>query len=216
MVMETITRVIEKLGTADVDARLEELLVDGILYSFQEQTGDDGDVMLDGFGTVVNALGTRAKPYLPQICGTIKWRLNNKSAEVRQQAADLIARVASVMKTCEEEQLMGHLGVVLYEYLGEEYPEVLGSILGALKSIVNVTGMSKMTPPVKARSHFFTLVPIRPRSRGERRSLRTFILPGVCFSPPITPRWFQSRRASTPFNSASDAFELHPDVRSLV
>ena len=149
MVMETITRVIEKLGTADVDARLEELLVDGILYSFQEQTGDDGDVMLDGFGTVVNALVTRAKPYLPQICGTIKWRLNNKSAEVRQQAADLIARVASVMKTCEEEQLMGHLGVVLYEYLGEEYPEVLWSILGALKSIVNVTGMSKMTPPVK-------------------------------------------------------------------
>lgn len=36
---------------------------------------------------------------------------------------------------------MGHLGVVLYEYLGEEYPEVLGSILGALKAIVNVIGM---------------------------------------------------------------------------
>ena len=32
-----------------------------------------------------------------------------------------------------QEKLMGHLGVVLYEYLGEEYPEVLGSILGALK-----------------------------------------------------------------------------------
>jgi splicing factor 3B subunit 1 len=25
---------------------------------------------------------------------------------------------------CSEEQLMGHLGIVLYEYLGEEYPEV--------------------------------------------------------------------------------------------
>ena len=44
---------------------------------------------------------------------------------------------------------MCHLGVVLYEYLGEEYPEVLGSILGALKSIVNVIGMEKMTPPIK-------------------------------------------------------------------
>lgn len=44
---------------------------------------------------------------------------------------------------------MGHLGVVLYEYLGEEYPEVLGSILGALKAIVNVIGMTKMTPPIK-------------------------------------------------------------------
>ena len=37
---------------------------------------------------------------------------------------------------------MGHLGVVLYEYLGEEYPEVLGSI-------VNVFGITKMTPPIK-------------------------------------------------------------------
>src|SRR3546814_12045168 len=91
--------------------------------------------------TVVNALGERCKPYLPQIAGTIKWRLNNKSAKVRMQAADLIARVAVVMKTCGEDQLMGHLGVVLYEYLGEEYPEVLGSILGALKAIVNVIGM---------------------------------------------------------------------------
>merc|ERR1712005_103719 len=44
---------------------------------------------------------------------------------------------------------MGHLGVVLYEYLGEEYPEVLGSILGALKAIVNVIGMPRMTPPIK-------------------------------------------------------------------
>jgi splicing factor 3B subunit 1 len=44
---------------------------------------------------------------------------------------------------------MGHLGAVLYEYLGEEYPEVLGSILGALKAIVNVIGMTKMTPPIK-------------------------------------------------------------------
>lgn len=28
---------------------------------------------------------------------------------------------------------MGYLGVVLYEYLGEEYLEVLGSIFGVLK-----------------------------------------------------------------------------------
>jgi hypothetical protein len=54
--------------------------------------------MLNGFGTVINSLGKRAKPYLPQICGTIKWRLNNKSAKIRQQAADLISRIAPVLK----------------------------------------------------------------------------------------------------------------------
>lgn len=67
---------------------------------------------------------------------------------------------------------MCHLGVVLYEYLGEEYPEVLGSILGGLKvggskvwwvevctavvcvvpavqAVVNVVGMTRMQPPIK-------------------------------------------------------------------
>ncbi|EEE56282.1 hypothetical protein OsJ_05340 [Oryza sativa Japonica Group] len=149
MVMETVEKVVANLGASDIDARLEELLIDGILYAFQEQASDDANVMLNGFGAVVNALGQGVKPYLPQICGTIKWRLNNKSAKVRQQAADLISRIAIVMKHCQEEQLMGHLGVVLYEYLGEEYPEVLGSILGALKAIVNVIGMTKMTPLIK-------------------------------------------------------------------
>jgi splicing factor 3B subunit 1 len=148
MVMETIEKIMSSLGASDVDSRLEEQLIDGILYAFQEQTTEE-IVMLNGFGTVVNALGKRVKPYLPQICGTILWRLNNKSAKVRQQAADLISRIAIVMKTCQEEKLMGHLGVVLYEYLGEEYPEVLGSILGALKAIVNVIGMTRMTPPIK-------------------------------------------------------------------
>jgi hypothetical protein len=40
--------------------------------------------MLNGFGTVLKQLGKHVKLYLPQICGTILWRLNNKSA------ADLI------------------------------------------------------------------------------------------------------------------------------
>ena len=54
---------------------------------------------------------------------------------------------------------------------------------------------------------FYTLVPIRPRRRGERRSLRTFA--GVSLRPPLgfNPH---PRRLSTP----PDAFQLHPDVAS--
>jgi splicing factor 3B subunit 1 len=70
--------------------------------------------MLNGFGTIVNQLGKRVKPYLPQICGTILWRLNNKSAKVRQQAADLISRIAVVMKTCQE--VSSCALVMLYSY----------------------------------------------------------------------------------------------------
>ncbi|KAK6499431.1 U2 snRNP component prp10 [Arthrobotrys conoides] len=148
MTLETIEKVIAALGAADIAERLEERLIDGVLYAFQEQTVEDV-VMLNGFGTVVNALGTRCKPYLPQIVSTILWRLNNKSSTVRQQSADLISRIAMVMKQCGEDALMGKLGIVLYEYLGEEYPEVLGSILGALRSIVTVVGINSMQPPIK-------------------------------------------------------------------
>jgi splicing factor 3B subunit 1 len=38
MVMETIEKIMGDLGAADIDSCLEEQLIDGILYAFQEQT----------------------------------------------------------------------------------------------------------------------------------------------------------------------------------
>ena len=126
MTMETAEKVVAALGTSDIGPRLEERLIDGMLFSYQEQSVED-IIFLNGMGTICNSLGTRCKSYIPQIVSTILWRLNNKSATVRQQAADLVSRIATVMQKCGEDALMGKLGVVLYEYLGEEYPEVLGS-----------------------------------------------------------------------------------------
>ncbi|KAH9935969.1 small nuclear ribonucleoprotein [Epithele typhae] len=150
MVMETITKVVASLGASDIDERLEVRLVDGIIYAFQEQTTED-QVMLDGFGTVVNALGIRVKPYLTQIVSTILWRLNNKSAKVRQQAADLTTRLAVVIKQCGEDQLLSKLGLVLFEQLGEEYPDTLGSIIAAEGAIANVDLLPRMTPILRNR-----------------------------------------------------------------
>jgi splicing factor 3B subunit 1 len=62
--------------------------------------------MPNGFGDFANALGQRVKPYLPHICGIIKWRLNDKSAKVRQQAADLISRISIVMKQVRRSSLL--------------------------------------------------------------------------------------------------------------
>ena len=61
--------------------------------------------------------------------------------------------------------------------------------------------------------YLITLVPVRPRSRGERRSLRT-LSPGVRH-PPRTPR-FQSRKTHRDaFQLPSDAFRLHPSARAV-
>ena len=85
------------------------------------------------------------------------------------------------------------------------------SAIGVSASVclwLDLDGSLRLTYEKKSRRGEFatearsidTLVSIRPRWRGERRSLRTSP-PGVCFSPPTTPRWFRSRRASTPFNA---------------
>ncbi|KNE73405.1 splicing factor 3B subunit 1 [Allomyces macrogynus ATCC 38327] len=123
-------------------------IIQQIAVLMGEQTTEDV-VMLNAFGTVVNALGTRVHPYLAQIFSMLKWRLANKSAKVRQQTADLVARIAVVLRTCGEEGMLSNLGQIFYENLGEEYPEVLGSILGALKAVVNVIGMANMEPPIR-------------------------------------------------------------------
>jgi len=83
--------------------------------------------MLEGFGRVVNALGGRVKPYLPQIVLMILWRLTNKSARVRMLAADLTTtKLAPIIKSNGEDQLLSKLGVVTFEQLGEEYSDALG------------------------------------------------------------------------------------------
>jgi len=69
--METIERVVSSYGAADINAKLEERLMDGILFAFHEQASEDTLVVLNAFGTIVNCLGIRTKPYIPQICGTI-------------------------------------------------------------------------------------------------------------------------------------------------
>ena len=83
MAMEAIEKVVIALGVADINQELEDQLMDGIIYAFHQQTSDENQVMINGFGAVINSLGTRAKRHFPQICANIFLRLKNKSARVR-------------------------------------------------------------------------------------------------------------------------------------
>ena len=147
--MMAIERIVKACGVGDLDKTQESQIVDAVIYAFHQTLNDEKNVMLNGLSTVINALGLRAKPHLPGICANICLRLRTKSPRVRQQAADLVAKLAIVMNVCSEDKLLNSLSQMLYENLGEEFPEVLGSILKALKSIVNVIGMQKMVPPIK-------------------------------------------------------------------
>ena len=83
-----------------------------------------------------------------------------------------------------------------------EHPESV-----PINALVPVKGtpLEGLTPP-GGLEMVRTLVPIRPRWRGERRSLRTFAVVSLRPSLAFNPR---PRRLST----STDAFQLHPDSR---
>ncbi|KAJ2610061.1 U2 snRNP component prp10 [Coemansia sp. RSA 1365] len=150
MAVDAVARTVTELGVADIDARLEELLMDGVLYAFQELPADAARTELDALGSVLRALGSRAAPYLQQIASALLWRLNNPSSAVRQQAAALVAHVAPVAHVCggDGDDLLARIATVLFECLGEEFPDVLAALLTALRAIVDVIGLPAMQPPV--------------------------------------------------------------------
>ncbi|CAH2355236.1 U2 snRNP component Hsh155p [[Candida] railenensis] len=134
-------------GLLGLDSQLELTLIDSVLYAFQEQQNQSqannnnksSRVYLQGLSTVCQSLGIRLKPHMNSIISTILYRLKNKSPEVRQQASDLISAIAPVIKVCynDDNEILMKLILILYESLGEVYPEVLGSILLALYACID-------------------------------------------------------------------------------
>ena len=82
---------VANLSASDINAHSEQLLIDGTLYAFQEQTKADANVMLNGFGVIVNTLGQEMKSYLSQVDGPhdrqadyvgngLKWPVHTESS----------------------------------------------------------------------------------------------------------------------------------------
>ena len=133
---------------SDCEARMQEQCVDGLLYAFQNQTLEEFTT-INAFSFILQELGTLSKPFMPQLQSTILFRLTNKSPKVRQLTAHLVGKVAPILKECQELKSLQNLGVVLYEYLGEDYPDTLAAIIDGLHSIVVSVGIEIMTPPIK-------------------------------------------------------------------
>lgn len=122
----------------EFDEEADTRLVDAVLFAFQEQK-QPHPVYLLAFGTVCKVLGIRLQPHITLILSTMLYRIKSSGAEVRQQAADLIAAIADTIQLCSrgDNSMMKKLILFLYELLGEVYPEVLGSIIGAMYGCLN-------------------------------------------------------------------------------
>lgn len=126
-------------------ANFDEQLVDAVLYALQEQT-EPHPVYLLAISAVCEALDTRLAPHVPVLLSSVLFRLKNNEPMVRQQSADLVAAVASVLAKCArgDTSVMRKLILFLYESLGEAYPDVLGSIVGALYACIDTLDRNEL------------------------------------------------------------------------
>lgn len=147
--LETIVQIMKNCGASEIDPTFDEKLVDAAMFAFHQQMSEDNNFMLQKFASVVTALDVRAKPFLPAITANICVRIKTRAPKVRQQAADLISNLAVILGICNEERLLVTLSQLLYENLGEEYPEVLGSIISGIKAILGVVGVTKIVPAIR-------------------------------------------------------------------
>ncbi|AQZ13520.1 HSH155 (YMR288W) [Zygosaccharomyces parabailii] len=185
MAVATVSKVVSLLGTAELDERQELRLIDGLLVAFQEQTTDN-NCIFKGFGAVAMSFDKRMKPYISPIVSTILDHLRHKNPTVRQHAADLCAILVPVIKNCEEVAILNKLNIVLYESLGEVFPDVLGSIIGAMFVVVTEMNLSIMQPSVNQLLP--TLTPIL-RNRHKKVQLNSIDLVGriAALSPESVP-----------------------------
>ncbi|KAL9657895.1 hypothetical protein ABK040_009481 [Willaertia magna] len=84
MVLETIMKILQSLGTSDINERLEEELIDGCLYCFISDQTNPNDkkqyyLVIEGFAAILNAFGIRSKKTIPKITGQIRHRFSHKS-----------------------------------------------------------------------------------------------------------------------------------------
>ena len=73
----------------------------------------------------------------------------------------MTTRLAVIIKQCGEDQQLRTLGLVLFEQLGEEYPDTLGSIIAA-KVLGAAYGAQQAKLPTSGRDH------IQVGAEGER------------------------------------------------
>lgn len=138
MAADAIAKIVsaDSASLVELDDHGQSALIDAVLVAFQEQT-EPHPAYLSSAKAVCSAMGLRLQPHVAVILSTVLFRMKNQDPEVRLQAADLTAALAPEIQRCSGEATMKKLVLFLYELLGEVYPEVLGSIVGALHGCID-------------------------------------------------------------------------------
>ena len=138
MVLDCVQKLMEAVGTIDLTQEQVQRLVSATLEAFGNGTSD-AVVVVNTLDAVCNGLGQRLQSHVTDIVGRIQFRFKQKESAVRQQAADVTARIAKTIFSCQGFTYLMTLSNMFVSSLStEKEAPTLAAILKAIRAIIEV------------------------------------------------------------------------------
>lgn len=149
LVIETFDKLLELCDTATLTERMVFQINDDLVFAFEDIKDDQRKEKLytTTLGNYVEQLGKRVEPILDQISSQILDRLNVPNHHIRKLSAALLSIYADPLAKCGKKKTLLHFYGVLQEFIGEEYPEVLATVLDATRAIIATLDVKELNPP---------------------------------------------------------------------
>ena len=158
MVVETVTKLVQSVGTERLTETSVSKLMDGAISALQLDVTGCNRTLMEGLAAVCKSLGARLRRFNQEISRLIRQRLDSPQPEVRQQTGELIARIASALTEAGGTLMLTGLGRTLFDKLQEKDKGPLAAYVKASKAILEEVGPEKYQPSVKELLKSLTFV----------------------------------------------------------
>lgn len=171
LVMYAVQRVIHAVGMEDISSALSRNILEKAISAVQQDELGTNKVSLNALIAICNALGTRLKPFLKDVFSVIHSRRENREPEVRTQAAEFTARIASTVAKADGAIFLQDLSASLFTRMEDDNPTVLSAILHATRVLLEVLGSAKYRPSVRELLRKLTFVIKNPNSMVQQNAI---------------------------------------------
>jgi splicing factor 3B subunit 1 len=149
MVVETVTKLVVTAGTERLSDSSVAKLVDSAISAVQMDALGTNRLLMEGLAAVCKSLGPRLRRFNQELSRLVRLRLDMPQPEVRQQAGELIARIAPALTQAGGTLMLTALGRTLFEKLQEKDKGPLAAYIKATRVILHEVGHDKYQPSVK-------------------------------------------------------------------
>jgi splicing factor 3B subunit 1 len=134
-------------GTNELSDHRLVRVMDNLLYALDDVSVDKKSRFIVGtIRNFVHKIGDRVSIFVQQVPGQIAEQLKDSRGFIRQHAADLLNIFVVPLISCRCQDKLLYFYGIIQEFLGEEYPNVLASVLDVFSTIFEHFPVADLKP----------------------------------------------------------------------